>query len=42
MFFKCLEKIMKKKKNLEDILKSENSLIQEEINYIIENKVDFD
>ena len=30
------------KKNLEDILNSENSLIQEEINYIIENKVEFD
>ena len=41
MFFKCLEKIMKKM-NLEDILNSENSLIQEEINYIIENKVEFD
>ena len=40
MLFKCLEKIMKK--NLEDILNSENSLIQEEINYIIENKVEFD
>lgn len=30
------------KKKLEDILNSENSLIQEEINYIIENKVEFD
>ena len=37
-----LGKNYEKKKNLEDILNSENSLIQEEINYIIENKVEFD
>ena len=30
------------KQNLEDILNSENSLIQQEINYIIGNKVEFD
>ena len=37
-----LGKNYEKKKNLEFILNSENSFIQEEINYIIENKVEFD
>ena len=37
-----LGKNYEKKKNLEDILNSENSSIQEGINYIIENKVEFD